>query len=187
MLEALAAPGSADFLSRPSPSISILYQTQGSGYQDDDQKLCVCMSVCIFAYACACVCTHECMPACVCACVHLCMCACFCVCVHICVCVPTGLWWREKGRRWAPYSTSCGLQAALRKWKRLPSCFFFTFNWRIIALQCCLVSAIHQSESAIKYTYVHFLLILPPITILHPSRSSQSTGLSSLCYTAASH
>ena len=53
--------------------------------------------------------------------------------------------------------------------------FFFSPKWSIIALQCCLVSAVQQSESA---TCIH---------VSHPSRSSQSTELSSLGYTAASH
>ena len=51
-----------------------------------------------------------------------------------------------------------------------------------------LVSAVQQSESAI-YIYPHIpsLLSLPPPSLSHPSRSSQSTELISLCYAAASH
>ena len=49
-----------------------------------------------------------------------------------------------------------------------------------------LVSAI-QWESAIS-VYIHPLLSLPPIlTPSQPSRLSQSTSSSSLCYTASSH
>ena len=51
----------------------------------------------------------------------------------------------------------------------------FIFNWRIIALQCCLVSAIHHHESAIG---IHMSpssrTSLPPPTPSHPSRLSQS-------------
>ena len=49
-----------------------------------------------------------------------------------------------------------------------------------------LVSAVQQCESAVKYAYIFFLLTLPPTPSSHPSRSSQSTRLSSLLYTAAS-
>ena len=77
-------------------------------------------------------------------------------------------------------------------WRVMPTlvramqCFFF---WSMIAFQCCveLVSAIQQHESAI---IIH---ICPPSwtflqpTPSHPSRSLQSTKLSSLCYIAASH
>ena len=86
MLEALAAPGSADFLSRSSPSISTLHQTQGPCYQDDDQKVCVCMSVCIFVYACACVHTRVCACLCMCVCAPMHVCLLLYVCVHIRVC-----------------------------------------------------------------------------------------------------
>ena len=48
------------------------------------------------------------------------------------------------------------------------------------------VSAV-QHESASKYTYVPSLLSLLPSPPPHPSRSSQRTELSSLCYSAASH
>ena len=58
-----------------------------------------------------------------------------------------------------------------------------------------LVSAVHQHESTISthtyiYTHTHihtsppFSVSLPPS---HPSRPSQSTKLSSLCYATASH
>ena len=38
-----------------------------------------------------------------------------------------------------------------------------------------------------KYAYISSFLSLPPTPSYHPSRSSQSTGLSSLCYTVTSH
>ena len=49
-----------------------------------------------------------------------------------------------------------------------------------------LVSAMQQHESVINI-YIPSILSLPPITPSHPSRSSQSPRLSSLCYTSASH
>ena len=60
-------------------------------------------------------------------------------------------------------------------------------NWGIIALQywvgCCRTSPCISH----RYTYFPSLLNLPPISPSHPSRPSQSTDLSSLCYIAASH
>ena len=38
-----------------------------------------------------------------------------------------------------------------------------------------------------NYTYIPFLMSLPPLPISHPSRSSQSANLGSLCYTGTSH
>ena len=68
--------------------------------------------------------------------------------------------------------------------------FNFIFNWRIIALQCCVGFYHTRTSVSRKYVYVPSLLNLPPT--LHPapphsSRLSQSTGLSFLGYTAASH
>ena len=92
MLEALAAPGSADFLSRPSPSIGILNQTQGPGYQEDNQKLCV-VHECVYIHTCMCMCVHTCV--CLCVCTRVCDCVCVCVHapMHVCTyeCVPTCL------------------------------------------------------------------------------------------------
>ena len=62
----------------------------------------------------------------------------------------------------------------------------FIFNWRIIFYNIVSVSAIHQHEPAIG---IHMSLpswtSLPPATPSHPSRLSQSTRSSSLCYTTA--
>ena len=49
-----------------------------------------------------------------------------------------------------------------------------------------LVSAVQWSESTI-YIYLYPLPLGPPSSLPPPSRSSQSTELSSLCYTAGSH
>ena len=65
---------------------------------------------------------------------------------------------------------------------------FFFLNWRIIALQYC-VGLYHTSTwISHRYTYVPSLLNpLPSPTPSHPSRLSQSTGLSTLCHVANSH
>ena len=52
-------------------------------------------------------------------------------------------------------------------------------HWQAESLPPC-----HPGSS--MYTYIPSLLSLPPATS-HPSRSSQSTGLSSLCYSIAPH
>ena len=67
--------------------------------------------------------------------------------------------------------------------------FFFNlaiFNWRIIALPCCVGFCPVSTWISHRYTYVHSLLNLPP-TPSNSSRLSQSTGLSSLHQTARSH
>ena len=59
---------------------------------------------------------------------------------------------------------------------------FFIFHWNIliVALQCYV-------SFCYMYTHNPSLLNLPPTTAIPPSRSSQSTKLSSLCYPALSH
>ena len=57
-------------------------------------------------------------------------------------------------------------------------CSFFCFNWSVIYLQCCISFCCKQHESVICID------IAPPSGT---SKSSQSTELSSLCHTAASH
>ena len=66
------------------------------------------------------------------------------------------------------------------------SFFKFIFNWRIIALQCCIGFCYATVRIGHQYTYVPSVLSLPPARLRCPSRFSRSTGLSSLCYTAAS-
>ena len=64
----------------------------------------------------------------------------------------------------------------------------FFLNWRITAFQCrVIVSAVQQSESAlsIHMSPPSWTSLAPPPS--HPCRSSQSTELSSLCYTADPH
>ena len=66
------------------------------------------------------------------------------------------------------------------------SCLFknFLFNWRIIALQCCVGFCHTSTWFSHRYVYVLSPLDLPSTS--HPSRLSQSTKLSSLCYTTTS-
>ena len=67
--------------------------------------------------------------------------------------------------------------------------FYLFFNWKKIVLQsyvdfCCTTMQISHN-----FTYVCIFppTPLPPLLPSHPSRSSQSTRLGSMCYLAASH
>ena len=64
--------------------------------------------------------------------------------------------------------------------------FLLLFNWRKIALQCCV--AVQQCNIAITI-YIYHLLLEPPSRPppSHLCRSSQSSRLGSMCYTATSH
>ena len=60
----------------------------------------------------------------------------------------------------------------------------FIFNWSIIALQCCVGFCY---TVLIGYMYTYNPLPLEPPALSQPSRLSQRTKLSSLCYTTGSH
>ena len=72
---------------------------------------------------------------------------------------------------------------ALQFFLFLNSCF----NWRKIALQCCVGFCLTTMWISHNYTYILFILNLLPFPSSLLSKSSQSTRLSSLCYTATSH
>ena len=64
--------------------------------------------------------------------------------------------------------------------------FLFIFNWRIIALQYCV--GFCHIWTWISQVYICLLPLEPPSNLLsHPSRLSQSSGLSSLHHIANSH
>ena len=65
--------------------------------------------------------------------------------------------------------------------------FTFIFNWRKIALQCCVGFCRSTMQISCNYTYITSLLNLPPVPWSCPSRSSQSTKLGSLYYVVISH
>ena len=92
------------------------------------------------------------------------LCVCVCVCVRVCACV----------------------------YLCLASVFFKKhLYWSIIALQWCVTFCFITKWISYTYKYVPISLpsciSLPPPSLSHPSRWSQSTELISLCYVAASY
>ena len=63
---------------------------------------------------------------------------------------------------------------------------FLVFNWRKTVLERC-VGFCHRTPISRNYMYIPSLLSLPLLPVSHPSRSLQSSGLGSRCYTATSH
>ena len=67
--------------------------------------------------------------------------------------------------------------------------FLYLFIYFLIGgkLQCCVGFCYTTMQISHNYTYISSLLSLPPLNPSHPSMSSQSTRLDSLCDTATSH
>ena len=66
-----------------------------------------------------------------------------------------------------------------------PIRWIFIFNWRIIVLHHCVGNCCTTTWISHKYTNIPSILSLPR-PLYYPSRSSQSTRLGSLCYSATS-
>ena len=62
----------------------------------------------------------------------------------------------------------------------------FVFNWRIIALQCCVGLCHTTAWISHRYMQVHFLLSLPPTSSPIPPLCQRAQDLSSLLYDAGS-
>ena len=67
--------------------------------------------------------------------------------------------------------------------------YLYLFIYFLIGgrLQCCVGFCYTTMQISHNYTYISSFLSLPPLNPSHPSRSSQSTRLDSLCDIATSH
>ena len=106
-------------------------------------------------------------------------------------------WLQETGEQ-IPLAAMVSLQHADLSYKRTlgnketgskRSAQSFLLNWNILALQSCGRFCCTALWISHMYTYIPSLFYLPPTTTpsSHPSRLSQSLGLSSLCYTVTPH
>ena len=78
-------------------------------------------------------------------------------------------------------ATSASSRSLLEMQNLGPNFISLIFYWSIVDLQCCVVSAVQQSESVI---HIHISTLLK---ILFSYRSLQSIEQSSLCYTVGSY
>ena len=87
-----------------------------------------------------------------------------------------------------PFKCFAQLKIVVFLWARFEHSFFKLFFLLEVDYNIVLVSATHQHESVtgIHMSHPSWTSLPSPIPS-HPSRLSQSTGLSSLCHTANSH
>ena len=86
-----------------------------------------------------------------------------------------------------PLPPSCLCQPPPSQRLQLGVSLFFFFYCDIVALHCYVSFFCTAKWISCMDTYIPSFLYLPPTPASHPSRWSQSTELSSLCYAAASH